>query len=251
MFQQFPILEKKNINYSKALFEITTSVAPSSETTGVLFSLNSTRNPEGIRYTTDGSNPNWNSFKYTNPIVITTNQTVKAAYFEDQKQKSGIVEQAFYINKATGKNITLVNPPSESYAAGGKFTLVDGMIGNRDKFGRDWLGFSGKDVIATVDLGKREQINKVTVGFLASEGSWIHFPKSVAVFISDDGINFKNVSLVTMAEILSMNGTVEMKLGTQKARYIKVIAENSGIIPEGSAGAGSKAWLFVDEISVE
>lgn len=251
MIQQFPILEKKNINYSKALFEITSSVAPSSETTGVLFSLNSTRNPEGIRYTTDGSNPNWNSFKYTNPIVITTNQTVKAAYFEDQKQKSGTVEQTFYINKATGKNITLVNPPSESYAAGGKFTLVDGMIGNRDKFGRDWLGFSGKDVIATVDLGNPEQINKVTVGFLASEGSWIHFPKSVAVFISDDGINFKNVSLVTMAEIVAMNGTVEMKIGTQNARYIKVIAENIGKIPEGSAGAGSKAWLFVDEISVE
>ena len=251
MIQHFPILEKKNINYSKALFEITTSVAPSSVTTGVLFSLNSTRNPEGIRFTADGSNPNWNSFKYTNPILITTNQTVKAAYFEDQKQKSGTVEQAFYINKATGKNITLVNPPSESYAAGGKFTLVDGMIGNRDKFGRDWLGFSGKDVIATVDLGKQEQINKVTVGFLASEGSWIHFPKSVAVFISDDGINFKNVSLVTMAEILAMNGTVEMKLGTQNDRYIKVIAENIGKIPEGSAGAGSKAWLFVDEISVE
>jgi hexosaminidase len=125
------------------------------------------------------------------------------------------------------------------------------MIGNRDKFGRDWLGFSGKDVIATVDLGKQEQINKVTVGFLASEGSWIHFPKSVAVFISDDGINFKNVSLVTMAEIVAMNGTVEMKLGTQNARFIKVIAENIGKIPEGSAGAGSKAWLFVDEIGIE
>lgn len=251
MIRQFPILEKKNINYSKAIFEITTTVAPSSDTTGVLFSLNSTRNPDGIRFTTDGTLPNWDSSKYTNPILITKNQTLKAAYFEDQKQKSGLVEQAFYINKATGKNITLVNLPSESYAAGGKFTLVDGMIGNRDKFGLDWLGFSGKDVIATVDLGKQEQINKVTVGFLSSEGSWIHFPKSVAVFISDDGINFKNVSMVTMAEIVAMNGTVEMKLGTQNARFIKVIAGNIGKIPEGSAGAGSKAWLFVDEIGIE
>lgn len=251
MIQQFPVFDKKNINYSKAIFEITTSVAPTSDALGVLFSLNSTRNPNGIRFTTDGTLPNWDSFTYTNPILITNNQTLKAAYFEDQIQKSGLIEQPFYINKATGKNITLVNPPSESYAIGGMFTLVDGMRGNRDKFGRDWLGFSGKDLIATVDLGKQEEITKVTVGFLASEGSWIHFPKSVAVFISDDGINFKNVAQVTTAEIAAMQGAVEIKLGAEKAQYIKVSAENIGKISDGFPGAGSKAWLFVDEIGIE
>ncbi|WP_338407999.1 family 20 glycosylhydrolase [uncultured Flavobacterium sp.] len=251
MILHFPTFDKKYINYSKSLFEITTSVAPSEDSKGVTFSLNSTRNPNGIRFTLDGTLPNLNSSKYINPILITKNQTVKAAYFEDQKQINGMVEQAFYINKATGKSLTLVNPPSESYAAGGTFTLVDGIMGNRDKFGRDWLGFSGKDLIATVDLSKQEQINKVTVGFLASEGSWIYFPKSIAVFISDDGINFKNVSLITKEEIVAVNGSVTIKLGAEKAQYIKVIAENSGKIPEGFAGAGSKSWLFVDEIGIE
>jgi hexosaminidase len=41
-----------------------------------------------------------------------------------------------------------------------------------------------------------------------------------------------------------------LKLNGQKARYIKVQAENYGKLPEGHAGAGSPAWLFVDEMVV-
>jgi aryl-phospho-beta-D-glucosidase BglC (GH1 family) len=37
----------------------------------------------------------------------------------------------------------------------------------------------------------------------------------------------------------------------QKAKFIKVIASNLGKIPEGNPGAGSNAWLFIDEIGVE
>ena len=37
----------------------------------------------------------------------------------------------------------------------------------------------------------------------------------------------------------------------QNVQFIKVIAENNGIIADGNPGAGSNSWLFVDEISVE
>ena len=36
-----------------------------------------------------------------------------------------------------------------------------------------------------------------------------------------------------------------------KARYVKIIARNAGIIPKGAAGEGNPAWLFVDEIYVK
>jgi len=32
---------------------------------------------------------------------------------------------------------------------------------------------------------------------------------------------------------------------------VKVIARNSGTIADGKPGAGSPAWVFVDEIAVE
>ncbi|MCU0323833.1 MAG: hypothetical protein MUF45_01065 [Spirosomaceae bacterium] len=40
-------------------------------------------------------------------------------------------------------------------------------------------------------------------------------------------------------------------LGSKKARFIKIFAQNYGKLPEGHPGAGRSAWLFVDEIGVE
>src|SRR5690606_37898621 len=101
-----------------------------------------------IKYTIDGTVPNANSYSYSNPIEITKSQTIKAAFFEDGKQQSATVEQAFDLNKATGKKINLVNLPHENYANGGAFALVNGVYANRSKLGKDWLGFSGKDMNA-------------------------------------------------------------------------------------------------------
>ena len=36
-----------------------------------------------------------------------------------------------------------------------------------------------------------------------------------------------------------------------KAKKIKIIIPNYGIIPEGKQGVGHKAWTFIDEIVVE
>ncbi len=36
-----------------------------------------------------------------------------------------------------------------------------------------------------------------------------------------------------------------------KARYIKVIAINKGIIPAGEYGAGGKALLMTDELKID
>jgi hexosaminidase len=47
------------------------------------------------------------------------------------------------------------------------------MRGNPSKYGRDWLGFWGKDMNATVDLGTTETISKIQINTLLGEGSWI------------------------------------------------------------------------------
>jgi hexosaminidase len=251
MLQHFLVFDKKGINYSKAFFEITSKVSPSEIDSSIIFSLKSSKNQSGIRFTTDGSIPNWNSNSYTNPISITKSQTVKAAYFEQQEQKSTLIEQSFFIKKTTGKKIVLVNQPSESYSANGAFTLVDGIIGDRQKYGRDWLGFSGKDLVATIDLEKVEDINKLSISFLESQGSWIYFPKKVEFFVSNDGIAFESLKQFSLEEISKAKGELVVTNLSKKAKYVKVMATNLGKIPDGFSGAGSNAWLFVDEIGVE
>lgn len=251
VIQHFDIFEAKGINYSKSIFEITTKTSSSLNNNGILFELKSAINTKGIRYTTDGSEPNLNSKEYTSPLEITKSQTIKAALFENEKQKSATVEQKFYSSKTLGKKITLVNQPHENYSIGGAFTLVDGIIGNRSKFGRDWLGFSGKDLNATIDLGKLEDINKVMLSVLESRGSWIYYPKEIIIFVSNDGQEFENVTKHSLSEIQDVKGEVVLDVKGKKARYIKIIATNLGKIQDGNPGAGSDAWLFIDEIGVE
>ncbi|WP_313807574.1 family 20 glycosylhydrolase [Flavobacterium sp.] len=249
LLQHFSVYDQRGINYSKAIFEVTSKVSRAENENGVLFSLKST-NPS-IRFTTDGTLPTSTSMVYQQPIVIDKSQTIKAAYFENENQKSAVIEQVFSVTKSTGKNISLVHQPHENYSLGGSFTLVDGMRGDTARFGRDWIGFSGKDLIATIALGEKQTISKVTLDVLSSEGSWIYYPKAIEVLVSVDGKNFNSVKKVTTSEIGKMKGIVSVTIGKQKATHIKVVAVNAGKIPDGKPGAGAESWLFVDEIMVE
>ncbi len=248
LISHFEIYDKKGINYSKAIFEVTSKVQP--DENGVAFELKSV-NPNGIKYTTDGSEPNWNSISYEKPFLVTKNQTIKAAYFENGKVKSATIEQPFFITKSTGKKIELAHQPHENYGIGGSFTLVDGMKGNPSKFGRDWLGFWGKDMNATIDLGKTETISKISINTLLSEGSWIYHPKEIQFLVSNDGVNFQSIQIISQKEIELKKGKVVVEFPKTKAKFIKIVAKNNGIIVDGKPGAGSNSWLFVDEISVE
>lgn len=248
LISHFEIYDKKGINYSKAIFEVTSKVNPAEN--GVAFELKSV-NSDGIKYTTDGSEPNVNSISYEKPILVTKNQTIKAAYFENGKAKSATIEQPFFITKSTGKKIELVHQPHENYGIGGSFTLVDGMKGNPSKFGRDWLGFWGKDLNATIDLGKPDAISKISINTLMSEGSWIYYPKEIQFLVSNDGVNFQSIQIILQKEIELKKGKVVVEFPKTKAKFIKIVAKNNGIIADGKPGAGSNSWLFVDEISVE
>lgn len=248
LMYHFQIYDKKGIHYSKAIFEITTDVQPVND--GIHFELKSF-NLEGIRYTADGSEPDYNSIPYQNPIEIKTSQTVKAAYFENNKQKSATMEQSFFISKSSGKAVKLKFPPHENYALGGSFTLVDGMLGNSAKYGRDWLGFWGNDVDATIDFGFEESFSSISINTLLAEGSWIYYPKEIVMMCSNDGQNFEIIQVVKSEEIFKNKGRIKIEFPIKKAKYLKVLARNNGTIADGKPGAGSKAWLFVDEISIE
>jgi hexosaminidase len=248
LIQHFSVYDHKKINYSKALFEVTTKVHPAEN--GVAFELKSVH-PKGIKYTTDGTAPTAASLAYEKPILITANQTIKAAYFENDKPKSATIEQLFSVTKSTGKKIELLHQPHENYGIGGGFTLVDGMKGNTAKFGRDWLGCWGKDMNATIDLEASRSVSKVEISTLSAPASWIYYPKNMTIWVSNDGKNFEQVSMISSEEIERTNGKLVAHFENIKAQWIKVIAKNNGIISDGNPGAGSNSWLFVDEISVE
>ncbi|HBV14895.1 family 20 glycosylhydrolase [Chryseobacterium carnipullorum] len=245
---QFKILDGMKVNYAKSIYNISGKVVPANE--GIAYELTVSQDPAGIRYTTDGTEPSLDSQVYQNPVRVKKSMTVKSAYFEDGKLKSAVSSQEFTVSKTTGKKITLEQQPSENYSFGGAFTLVDGIIGNTRQLGKTWLGFQGKDVVATIDLGQKTGFSEVYFNTLENKGSWIHLAKSAQVFVSDDGRNFKMIKEIGTQEIQDSKGKITLNVGNQTSKYIKLIIENAGIIPAGNPGADSKAWLFVDEIGV-
>ncbi|PTT75068.1 MULTISPECIES: beta-N-acetylhexosaminidase [unclassified Chryseobacterium] len=245
---EFRNLDKMGVNYAKSIYNVSGKVISSEN--GVAYELSTSQNLDGIRYTVDGTDPSANSQTYKNPVQISKSMTVKSAYFENGKLKSAISSQSFTISKTTGKKITLEEQPSENYSFGGAFTLVDGITGNQKQLGKTWLGFNGKDVVATIDFGQKTQFSEVYFNTLDNKGSWIHFAKSAQIFVSENGTDFKLIKEIGKEEILSSQGKIKVNAGSQNSKYIKIKIENAGIIPAGNPGADSKAWLFVDEIGV-
>nr|WP_319804112.1 family 20 glycosylhydrolase [Chryseobacterium oryctis] len=248
VIEQFKTLDKMNINYSRSIYNISGIVISKDNSIG--YELSTSQNPSGIRYTLDGSEPTISSPTYQNPISISKSLTLKSAYFEQGKLKSAISSQDFITSKTTGKSIKLEEQPNENYSFGGAFTLVDGIIGNQRQLGKTWLGFQGKDVVATIDLEQKTQFSEVYFNTLENKGSWIHLAKSAQIFVSDDNQNFKMIKEIGKEEIQKAKGKIRLNVGNQTSKYIKVKIENAGIIPAGNPGADSKAWLFVDEIGV-
>jgi len=251
----FELLDKVNCNFSEALFDVTYKVLPATGQNGVLLELNAYDfDDKYIQYSIDNSKGGSTLMMYETPLFINESTTID---FEltDRRNIFGNNFTALPIifNKATGKKITLEKQPSKKYAADGAFTLVNGIVANTSNgwSSKDWLGFYDDDMIATIDLGKRDTVTKVTAGFLNDRLSWIYPPETIEVLFSTDGVNFISRGKIKFDTNNSSRTENTIQCTPTIARYVKVIATNYGPIPPGNPGAGRPAWLFVDEIVVE
>lgn len=247
----FDLLDLLKVNYSKAIFDLSGKYIQTKDREGIEIELSAPFSNSEIYYTLTGKEPDINSEKYILPIVLEKSTILKAISYENNKNTGNVFTQEFIINKATGQNITLVNQPRKRYSVGGAFSLVDGVKGILPWSGRDWLGFLGEDLNATIEFKDEEKISKVILDVLNAEHSWIYLPIEIEVFVSNDGINFKSVKKVDKEYIFKYERNVEINFDKASAKYVKIVAKNFGKIPQGNPGEGEDSWLFVDEISIE
>jgi hexosaminidase len=113
---------------------------------------------------------------------------------------------------------------------------------------------TGSDLDPVIDFGTSTDFNKVKTSFFNSKASWIYPPRSIEIWVSDDGENFRSVGKKAI-EADQLRGisveNVEFATPGAKGRYLKLVAQNYGTIPDDAPGAGNGAWLFLDEIIVE
>jgi len=258
LMTQFKRYDLWKANYSKAYFDLKAAVIPGNDNNGILWRLESKKPGIIIQYNkkleiTDPPNPPA-FYIYKSPVQIAVSGTYYAWSVENGKRLDNTIKQVFSLNKATGKKITLTKEASPSYPGDGAFTLVNGVINEKGMSrSKEFLGFSGEDCEAVIDLGIVTEFREVIVNSLTQTGSWIYPPKYAEFMISNDGANFRKPETGIFSDIEPYMGRktrLRWHEGSYSARYIKVFIKNYGIIPSGNPGAGHKAWLFVDEIEV-
>jgi hexosaminidase len=152
---------------------------------------------------------------------------------------------------ASAKQVSFKHPPSEHYPGKGGFTLVDGIEAVLPRINSEWLGWSGEDMIATIDLGATQTISKADIGMLNDPTNWIYKPSEIQLERSEDGIEWKDIIYSTIVPIRPNPRIKYMTFRPVDARYIRISAKNPGIIPAGNPGAGKNSWIFFDEIIIE
>lgn len=219
----------------------------------IITTLTNNQSRGEIRYTLDGSVPTAKSTLYTAPFTVSKVCTVKAQIF-DGKDVGGVVEEFLPANKALNAKV-VYNIQADITPAGGDMALVDGYSGKLEFNHPRWQRWDTKDMDVTVDLGSPTDIKRLTTYFFHSSGDHVVPPTKVEYLVSNDGVNFKSVGIIDLGIAENMNAgkaripAVKDKVNT-KARYVRVVAKNHGIMPDWFLAAG-KAWIYADEIIVE
>jgi hexosaminidase len=263
---QFQRYELWKANYSKTYFQMNTSVVPGPGGLGIAWKIESKRPGDSIMFHNYVIQDK-DCIEYKEAIqkkqleIISVKRlpyvkTIKCSgdySFVPVKGTDQHTKQAFQLNLATGKKITLKNLPSSEYAGDGAFTLVNGVVNKTGlQDASEFLGFKGGDLVATIDLGSQQTIRRINLSTLHQPSSWIYRPSAVSYFSSNDGKNFKKIDdgYYNNVSLTEDEKTFDIGFMPRKTRYIRVVATNHGVIPDGQPGAGNRSWLFADEIQV-
>lgn len=240
-------------NYAKHLYDVAIHVDSDNKWREILIHMTTAGNAE-IRYTLDGTEPTANSALYTGAIVLQKSAKIRAAAFRDGK-RSSVTSQDISFNKATACPVELLQPTHKNYTYKGGATLTDGLLGDKGFGTGRWLGFSGNDLEAVIDLKQNTDVSSVSLNTCVDKGSWIFDARNIEVSVSADGKSFTKVankSLPALEEQTPDNiYTYELTFPQTTTRYVKITATSEHNIPEWHGGKGKPAFLFVDEISVK
>ncbi|KLT65789.1 hypothetical protein AB669_10265 [Pedobacter sp. BMA] len=234
----------KKLNYSTAYYDIACESVDAAKG----FKLSTDLPNAEIRYTLNGKNPGTTSQIYRSLIVIDKTGTLKAQLFKAGKPNGKLFEQAIVKSMASGKKVILNTAGQGNYNIDPQ-RLTNGIQGSYLYNSGEWLGLSGGDFEAIVDLGEEKTVREVGINTLNYQWQKMHPPKLLVVEVSTNEQSFKEVSRQTVFSQEGINSILH-QLHPVQARYVRIKASNVGVIPDGFYGAGTKAWLMLDEIIV-
>jgi len=156
-------------------------------------------------------------------------------------------------NLSFHKKVSCQPAPDPRYTGLGPQILTNGVRGTED-YKINWLGWEDQDVSIMMDMDSITKINEINISTLHLPDVWIVHPTSIVCMISNDGVNFTKVDELKPNPELRYKTDIKtftFILKDTKCRYLKFNLTGVKKLPDWHAYKGSKAWLFVDEITVK
>ena len=149
------------------------------------------------------------------------------------------------------KSYKLTDEPHKSYKAKGATTLFDGVKGKANHTSGEWLGYTDSPLEIEIFLEKDQKPKAVELSLLLHEGAYIFPPETVEIWTGNAG----TWSKVTIPPTPQSTKTEEIRYGLLAFELpqgsfdqVKIKLKPIGKLPSWHQGAGSKGWVFVDEI---
>lgn len=252
LLRMLKFYDKKEYNYSKSIFDIQAEIKSNSDKGAIEISLSTIDNAP-IYYTLDGSAPNEKSNRYANGISIKESVDLKATVIRPNF-KTPYYEQTFQMSKSTIKPIQVNQTPHKSYTFGGVSALVDGIWGNKGNYkDGSWLGFNQGNLEIIIDLKEKTEISQVEFNTYICTGDWIFGAKDITVLTSEDGNSYKTIAEEVYPDPdkhIEEIKTNKISFASVNTRYVKLNISKVNKMPAWHAGAGSPAFMFIDEIKI-
>ena len=240
-------LDQLEVNYANHIYSVEGELTYVND--HLTYELNTTSSSYPIYYSTDKSFP---SKLYSDPIKVDSSMHIKAVVLNSKNTALGAVfQQKINLHEGVGATIAIDKEPHPAYNAGGKGALINGISGNNKRYGdKEWLGFSGEDIIVTIEFDRPKNIKTISTRFYNGNGQWIYAPNEIGFsFYLEDGKTVNDISILEEKNNLLVNYSYELK--SIPVKKLDIIIKNYGTIPEGKQGAGHKAWTFIDEIIIK
>ncbi|MCK0156426.1 chitobiase/beta-hexosaminidase C-terminal domain-containing protein [Cellulophaga sp. F20128] len=205
-------------------------------------------------YTTDGSEPDTTSRKYTSPFTIKESTTLKVFAQKKDWKQSETVTMKFKKAGIAYDSIWLDIKPNKSYAGKGAKTLIDLKRGSENFQDGHWLGFQGSSFTTTLELKQPTQISTVSIGSLSRQSSWVFHPVGYTIWTSETPNDFKQIATkkIEIPKKVTNDSQIfyDITFAPTTAKYIKIEVQSILKNPSWHPNPGGKSWVFVDEIIV-
>jgi len=191
----------------------------------------------------------------SNRLVVDNSGTLNIQAFKNKKKYGKSINQKISIHNGIGKSVSYENRYSKYYKSDGEKTLTNGKLGSLNFKDGNWQGYFGSNFEVTIDLDTITKLNSIGINFYQYINSWIVIPKNIQLYTSFDQKKWTKLrSIEDFSEIEKRGKFIKKALFNDldnESRFIKITAENFKELPSWHEAAGSKCWIFTDEIIIK